>query len=367
MCCFHLTIKWKIAHAAFSSATTKGVTKKMQKHWTMGSKSYLELEPQLTSYFVGIEPQETMKTFVETDIEEIMLWKFMIPRYYFAITNEREEKYKMAQMRARQARMQFYDPLVTVLNDRVSFFMRDVSGKEFYELELNENVFKNHNMQNGFIFVDFNKDFIDQVVKLKKNQESFLRVDRTGLEYTTEETHTFLPHEDRGTLIKLLLSIKNDLDSGADSEVEIPTDVMYNQVALRPSNPNAVPFGSRRRRNAFLNTPRSPNKKPLAEYPYFINSIRNGFNSLFDRKFKENNWLGEVKNPAWHLFTTKGTPFDKTRISKFFGKKTVVKYWEKDDNNGEYLIEIPMTNPAGDELGFFRSLTEGRFPNRFSA
>jgi hypothetical protein len=330
-----------------------------KKHWLLGSQTYLSLENNKEGYFFGVEP-EIKKVFVETDIKEAVLWKYLIPRYYECLVREGLLKYQ-AWKRKQQARLvRMYDPLITVHNDTISFFMRDRLQENYVELELNSCVFNNENFQTGFCFVDFNTDFINQVKRLKKNDVQFLKIDDTGLQYIDDEETTHLPNEDRGTLIHLLQSIRSEFNSSANIEVEIDSEIMWNQVAMRTPKTSRFERTPRRRHNRgnFQSVAIGDQLKPQYENRFITGIGDKGYKTLFDYSFEGISHRGQIDNPAWYLTLGSKTPFEKSRFAKFLGKKTVVKLWDTEESS-DALIEIPLEKD-GMTLGRIKVLTPSR-------
>lgn len=274
---------------------------KKEKHWILGDKSFLDSQEQKDSYNVGIDEEaKGHGTFLNAVISSTRLFRVIIPRYYHAIT--------------RRLRPRVYDPLVTVTNDSVIFFMRDVGEhtKGYWRLELSELCFKSFSdFQKGTIFVDFNRDFIQSIQTLKRDANAIIKIDQTGLTYTNQEGHfDFLPHEDRSTLINLLQAKERSFSATPDAEFVVKTAEMWDQSIKR-----------------------EPIVKPM--------KTDQSFTSLFDSHGR--NGKGEVYNPFYCLALTKSL-WNKSKVARLFFPKTVVKYYEE---NNEYLLEIPLLNNLG--------------------
>ncbi|MFW9873366.1 MAG: hypothetical protein ACFFG0_09705 [Candidatus Thorarchaeota archaeon] len=280
------------------------LTEPLSNKWLLGSKSYLELKTK-PAYLIGREPAPFQRTFLDSTIKFPLLVKYMIPRLYEALTRREH----------RQRQRYFYDPLVTVRNDHVSFLMKDNNSFQpgYWELNFTEDVFTEMNLQRGRIFVDFNNDFIQSIQSLKSSSESQLTIDHTGLKYKDDENTTHLPncYDDRKTLIKLLKVIESEFQAEPDQFFELDTALAWDQTITKE------------------------NLQP--------SQAKTDFPSLYD--YKKSDWemnKGEVSNPFNWLRLLTRTLFEKSRIARYFYKKYTVKHFE--DTN-EYIFSIPLIEP----------------------
>ena len=292
-------------------------------HWMVGQQSFLDL--QAKSYRVAPEPAIS-DAFLDARIKEVTVWKTFIPLYYQAITRT---------PRSRLRRIpRFYDPLIDVSNDRLNITMRATDNRQYWNIEWYENMFTDANFDKGHCFVDFNINFIEQIRRMKSNDIGYLLVDETGLEYASNVDTSFLPNEDRGSLIKLLKQVQSEFDLEPDEEKTFLTADAYDHKRIE----------------GFTGIPLFDLRLPAGQTKFVVNrrTRRRERSALSE-------W-GEAYNP-FYIFRTSKAALNSSKMRPYFGATSKVSYWE---DSCEYLIETPLQNAKKEEVGRLRLFTTGR-------